>query len=350
MTIRVGIIGLHQGLTVHLPAYAASAKYEVSAVCDRNAALAQEVAQTHHVPRWSTDAAQLISSPDVDLVSIATPPRTHASLATAALKAGKHVVVETPFVCNQAEVRSLMSLWRLHRIGAPAYVLRHAPHLRLVTDLLAQRRVGRPHLMRVDIFSDFLVQADQNYRWMWDGDYGGGVLANFAATVFDLALRWFGPVRDVSADLTTLLRKTPPEGALTLADDTGFATMRFENGLLAHFSFSAATAWNQTHMEIHGTEGSLLINGFGEDVTLVRMGDGATEPLISPESYLEESRGHVSLAGGFQVFVERLAEAIGGNPPADLPTFADGLEVTRLMEAIRLAARDRRTVAVAEIA
>jgi predicted dehydrogenase len=49
------------------------------------------------------------------------------------------------------------------------------------------------------------------------------------------------------------------------------------------------------------------------------------------------------------VFVERLAEAIGGTPPEDLPTFADGLEVTRLIEAVRLAARDRRTVAVSEI-
>jgi len=349
MTIRVGLIGLHHGVAIHLPAYAASAKFEVSAVCDRNAALAEETAQTHHVPHWSTDAMQIASSPEVDVVSIATPPRTHAGLATAALKAGKHVVVETPFVCNPAEVRALMGLWRLRRIGAPAFALRYAPHLRMVSDLLTQKRIGRPQLMRVDIFSDFLVQAEQNYRWMWDGDSGGGVLANFAAPVMDLALRWFGPVREVSADLTTLLRQTPPEGALTLADDTGFATLRFENGLLAHFSFSAATAWNQTHMEIHGTDGSLLINGFGEDVTLVRMGDGATEPLFSPENYLEESRGFTSLAGGFQVFVERLADAVGGAPPADLPTFADGLEVTRLVEAVKLAARDRRTVTVAEI-
>ena len=57
--------------------------------------------------------------------------------------------------------------------------------------------------------------------------------------------------------------------------------------------------------------------------------DGATEPLFSPENYLEESRGRTSMAGGFHVFVERLAEAIGGAPPVDLPTFGDGLEVTR---------------------
>jgi predicted dehydrogenase len=349
MSIRVGIIGLHHGVAVHLPAYAASAKYEVAAVCDRTPGLAEEVAQTHNVPHIYTDAAQLIAAPEVEVVSIATPPRTHLSLATAALKAGKHVVIETPFACNVAEVRALMGLWRLRRIGAPAYALRYAPHLRMVTDLLAQKKIGRPQFMRVDIFSDFLAHADQNYRWMWDGEYGGGVLANFTATVFDLALRWFGPVREVTANLTTLFRTTPPEGASVLADDTGFVTLRFENGLLAHFGCSAVTAWNQTHMEIHGTEGSLLIEGFGEDVTLVRMRDGTTEPLFSPENYLEESRGRTSIAGGFHVFVERLADAIGGTPPADLPTFADGLAVTRLIEAVRYAARDRRTVAMAEV-
>ena len=107
MSIRVGIIGLHQGVTVHLPAYAASAKYEIVAVCDRAPGLAEEVARTHHVPYQYTDAAQLIAAPEVEVVSIATPPRTHVGLATAALKAGKHVVVETPFVCNLAEVRAL---------------------------------------------------------------------------------------------------------------------------------------------------------------------------------------------------------------------------------------------------
>jgi predicted dehydrogenase len=349
MSIRVGIIGLHHGVTVHLPAYASSAKFEVVAVCDRTPGLAEEVAQTHHVPHVYADAAQLIAASEVDVVSIATPPRTHVGLATAALKAGKHVVVETPFACNQAEVRALMGLWRLRRIGAPAYALRYAPHLRMVSDLLAQKKIGRPHLMRVDIFSDFLVHADQNYRWMWDGEYGGGVLANFTATMFDLALRWFGPVRDVTANLTTLFRTMPLEGTNGLADDTGFVTLRFETGQLAHFGCSAATAWNQTHIEVHGSEGSLLIDGFGEDVTLVRMGDGATEPLFSPENYLEESRGRTSMAGGFHVLVERLAEAIGGAPPEDFPTFADGLAVTRLVEAAKLSSRDRRTVMLAEV-
>lgn len=350
MSLRVGIVGLNHGVQVHLPAYAASAKYEVVALCARTPGVAEKLAKEHNVPRWYTDASQLLASPDVDLVSIATPPRSHVALALAAMKAGKHVVVETPFVGSSADARALMGLWRLKRIGAPALVFRFSPHLRLVSDLLAQKRIGRPLLMRAEIFSNFMVQAGPEYRWMRDSEYGGGALSNFAEPLFDLALRWFGPVREVTANLADLF-KLPANGASSAsADDTGFVTLRFENGLLAHFAYSAVTAWSQAHIEIHGTEGSLMIGGLGESVSTLSMGDMGTSPLYSPEGYLEESRGQAGLAGGFNIFVERLAEAITGSGPAvDLPTFADGLELLRLTEAAKLSARDRRTVPLSEI-
>ncbi len=351
MNIRVGIIGLNHGAEVHLPAYAASARYEVGAVCARTPGLAEKVARVHNVPRWYTDARSLIAAPDLDVISIATPPRTHADLAAAAMRAGKHVVVETPFVCNAVEARTLMGLWRLKRIGAPAYALRYAPHLRLVSDLLAQKQIGRLQMIRVEIFSNFLAVAGDAYRWMWDGDYGGGVLANFTAPMFDLALRWCGPVRDVTANLATLLAPPSHAAGSLPADDTGFITLRFESGQLAHFDHCGVSALPQTHIELHGTAGSFIVGGFGDDLTFVPMGATSTGPLYSPENYLEESRGHTGLAGGFQVFVERLAEVISGEgATVDLPTFADGLEITRLMEAARLSARERRTVTLAEVA
>jgi predicted dehydrogenase len=350
MNIRVGIIGLNHGVQVHLPAYAASASYNVVALCARTPGVAETLAKDHNVPRWYTDPAQMMASSEVDLVSIATPPRTHVPLASAAMKAGKHVVVETPFVGNTADARALMGLWRLKRVGAPALVFRFSPHLRLVSDLLGQKRIGRPLLMHAEIFSSFMAQAAPNYRWMWDGEYGGGGLANFAEPLFDLALRWFGPVREVTANLAAMSKGSTSPVGTPLADDTGFVTLRFESGVLAHFDYSVVTAWAQAHIEIHGTEGSLVIGGLGESVSMVGPGDMGTSPLYSPEGYLEESRGQAGLAGGFNIFVERLAEAIaGGGPAADLPTFADGLELMRLTEAARLSSREHRTVPLTEI-
>jgi predicted dehydrogenase len=193
--------------------------------------------------------------------------------------------------------------------------------------------------------------AGPEYRWMWDGEYGGGGLANFAAPLFDLAMRWFGPVREVTANLASILKGTASLGTAPPADDTGFVTLRFENGMLAHFDYSVVTTMSQAHIEVHGTEGTLLVGGLGDSVSLVGPGEMGTRPLYSPEAYLEESRGQTGLVGGFNIFVERLAEAISGSAPtADLPTFADGLELARLIEAAKSSARDRRTVALSDIA
>jgi predicted dehydrogenase len=309
------------------------------------------VAREFNVPRWYTEARQLVQDREVDLVSIATPPRTHAGYAALALGAGKHVVVEIAFVPAAQDARILLDVLRERkRIGAPAYILRYRPSVRLVTDLLAQNLIGQPRLMRADFFSNFLAGSEEDYRWLWDGDNGGGVLASYMTHTLDIALRWFGPVHEVSATLSTLSEVTIPAGVGTLGDDTGFVSLVFENGLLASFNYSAATAYTVARTELHGSLASLLIEDFGDNVMVQRMGEALPKSLYPPEAYLEETRGHGGTLGGFHVFLERLADGIAaGEPPADLPTFADGLEVTRLVEAIRVSQRERRSVRLSTI-
>jgi predicted dehydrogenase len=379
MTIRVGVIGLNHGLQVHLPAYKASPSYEVVAVCARSAERAKAAALEHHIPGWYADARQLITSDEVDLVSIASPPYTHSGFTAAALASGKHVVTEIAFVCSTLDARVLLEMsHEMGRVGAPAYVLRYTPILRLVTDLLAQNRIGRPRLMRFETFSSFLARAGQGPRWIWDMENGGGILANYTSHALDLARRWFGPVKEVDGTLATFADVSAPDGrgplapqspsdphwpALAragpgrtagLADDTGFVTLHFESGMLAAFSHSAVTAYPRTSIELHGSEGSLLIEGFGDEATLLPMGGGEAQPLFPPEQYLEETRGHRGLLGAFDVFLDRLAAAITNDAtpphvPRDLPTIADGLEVTRLVDAARLASRQRRRIRLDEI-
>ena len=351
MTIRVGIVGLNYGQQVHLPAYKANPRYEVMAVCARTPGHAEAVAREYNIPSWYTEARQLVASEDIDLVSIASPPFTHSGYAAAALAAGKHVVIEIAFVCSTPDARILADMSnQMGRLGVPAYVLRYTPTLRMVTDMLRQNRLGRPRLMRFELFSNFLVEPTQDYRWIWDSDNGGGILAGFTSQGFDLARYWFGPVKEVDGTLLTFSDVTPPADAGPLADDTGFVTLHFESGMIATFSHSAVMAYPRASIEVHSSEGSLLIEGLGDEAAWLPMGEQATRRLFPPEEYLEETRGHGGLTGGFRAFIERLGAAIAdGAPPTDLPTLNDGLEVTRLVEAARLASRERRRVRMDEI-
>ena len=350
MAIRVGIIGLNYGARVHIPAYKNNPGYDLVAVCARTPEHAEAVAREHGIPRWYTDARQLITS-DLDLVSVASPPRTHSGFAAAALAARRHTVVEIAFVASTLEARVLLDMaTEMRRVGAPAFVLRYTPTLRMVSDLLVQNAIGRPRLMRFESFNSFLAQPGPGSRWMWDGDNGGGILAGSTSHAIDLARRWFGPVAEVDGTLATFAEVTAPDGAGPLADDTGFVTLHFENGMLATFSHSAVTAYPRTSIELHGSDGSLLVEGFGDEAALLLMGEQTAQTLFPPEEYLEETRGHSGLLGGFDVFLDRLAAAIAESaPPPDLPSLTDGLEVTRIVDAAKLASRQRRRIKVAEV-
>lgn len=352
MTIRVGLLGLNYGARVHLPAYSANSKYEVVAVCARTPGRAQAVAQEHHIPTFYSEARRLISAADVDLVSLATPPRTHAGLAAAALAAGKHVVVEVAFVGTTPDARVLVDMAReQERIGSAAYVLRYVPHIRLVSDLLAQNTIGAMRLARLDFFSNFLALPGERWRWLWEAEHGGGVLAGSVAHGLDLLCHWFGPVHSVDGTLATLSEVNGLAAGLTPADDTGSVTLHFESGLLALINFSAMVAYPRVRMELHGSEGSLFVDGFGDEVSIMAMGQETSRPVYPSAAYLEETRGQSGLPAGFQHYLDRLAGALNtGEVPPDFPTFEAGLAVTRLVDAVRLASREGRRVRLSEFA
>jgi len=256
------------------------------------------------------------------------------------------------FVGRSADARVLNRLAaERSRMGAAAYVLRFVPTMRLVSDMMAQGVIGEPRLMRMDFFSSFLALPGGDDSWFWEAENGGGLLAGVIAHGIDLARRWFGKVREVEASLSTL--STPPRlpQGISAADDTGLVNLHFESGMVASFNFSAATAYRRVAIELHGSKASLLIDGFGDALSILHMDAPRPEPVYPPASYLEETRGQNGLLGGFQAFVARLADPLsGGRLPTDLPTFAEGLAVARLLDAARIASKERRRVQLEEVA
>jgi len=350
MSIRVGLIGLHYGAQVHLPAFKANTKYDLVAVCARTPGAAEAVAAEHHIPYWYTDARQLMAA-RVDLIAIASPPPTHAGYAAAALAAGKHVLVEVAYTGCAADARVLTELAQAHgRQGAVAYALRFVPTLRHVTNVLDQGVLGRLRLMHMDFYNSFLAEAPNTYPWMWAADHGGGIFANFMAHGLDLACRWFGPVAAVEAGYGTRAPLTARPAGAAPAEDTGVVAVQFEGGMFATFSFSAVVATRRNQMTLHGSKGSLMVDNYGESAELLNLGDDTPRPLYPPTVYLEETRGETGLLGGFPVLLDRLAAAINGDGPAtDLPTLEEAFEIQRVVDATRIAAREHRQVYIREV-
>lgn len=104
--IRVGVIGCGYWGPLHIRVFNEIDGAGVTAVADLNPARLDHVAATYPGLQTTTDVDELLAG-DVDAIVIATPAGTHAALATAALRAGKHVLVEKPLATCTAEAESL---------------------------------------------------------------------------------------------------------------------------------------------------------------------------------------------------------------------------------------------------
>ncbi len=102
--INWGIIGCGNVTEVKSgPAFNKVSDSRLIAVMRRNAALAEDYASRHNVPKFYTNADDLINDKEINAVYVATPPGSHAEYAIKALKAGKPVYIEKPMALNYAE-------------------------------------------------------------------------------------------------------------------------------------------------------------------------------------------------------------------------------------------------------
>jgi predicted dehydrogenase len=108
VTVRVGVIGTGWvGRARHIPGFRTHPQVVIAAVYDRRPDRAAGAARASGVPAWDDDLDRFLSR-DLDIVSIATPPWTHAELARSALGRGLHVFTEKPMAMDLAEARSMV--------------------------------------------------------------------------------------------------------------------------------------------------------------------------------------------------------------------------------------------------
>jgi predicted dehydrogenase len=114
---NLALIGCGVIAQYHLRVLAKLTTARAAAVCDLRADLAQKAAADFGVPRWTTDAAELLADPAIDGVILALPAFARTPLALEAFRHGKHVLTEKPVAMNAAEVRAMIAA-QGDRVGA----------------------------------------------------------------------------------------------------------------------------------------------------------------------------------------------------------------------------------------
>jgi predicted dehydrogenase/threonine dehydrogenase-like Zn-dependent dehydrogenase len=235
--IRVAVIGAGGfARSAHLPNLGRlSSRFELHSVVGRSGPTALAAAKQFGARHASTDFDAVLADAEVDAVIIATRHHLHATMALAALKAGKHVLLEKPLALNAGELAALDAHMQ-SRGGAPGPVLltgfnrRFSPYARRMKKLLQER--SSPFMLNYRMNAGFLP-AD---HWV-HGVEGGGRNIGEACHIYDL----FTYLADAKVTGISAQSITPAGGQFG-RNDNFVATLAFAEGSLATLTYTALGA------------------------------------------------------------------------------------------------------------
>ncbi|UCG82679.1 MAG: Gfo/Idh/MocA family oxidoreductase [Dehalococcoidia bacterium] len=350
--VRVGVVGTGFGARTHIPVFQATPGICVSAVAGANKERAEKVAQKYNISHAFNDYRQLVELPEINLVSVVTPPNLHYPVVMAALEAGKHVLCEKPMAMDANESRVMLDKARekgiIHLMN---FEFRTVPVRKKMKLLIDEGYLGQLYLVHVSIFTNFWRDYSHIMRrWWFRSESGGGWLGALGFHFIDALLCWFGEMVEVSAQLDTLVTSLKvkdfevPQNVD--ADDTFSLLVRFKNGASGVFASSAvAHTTEMPRVVAYGSEGTLVLEGdclYGSrrgetEMKEITVGDDEsvqTENIILDPHYVPFTR-----------WVQHIAEAIPCGQQVS-PSFEDGLRCQVVMDAARLSSTEGKRVII----
>jgi predicted dehydrogenase len=367
--IRVGIIGAGRiAGVVHMPSLRLCPDTcEVIAVASRTAEKAKVFADHWGIPRVYPDWSSLLADSDVDAVVICPPSGLTYAVAKAAVASGKHILCEKPLGLCYAEARELqVAAERSAKIHMVAFTFRFVPALRFLKRLVTEGHLGEIRQWRLSYFTDLMLDPTRPAAWRNQRVHAGaGILADMGSHCIDFARYLLGDLVAVSGASRVYVReRLHPSGAGIVpvdAEDAYAFTVEFASGAIGTFDINRAVAGRggtgrtaYQCIEVHGTGGAAiyeLIHPFelqislGPAMTRTQQWARAEVPfdLLRYPGSPRNPRMDDPLVGYKLDQGVAFLQAIQGET-RDYPTFRDGAEAQRVVDAIELAAKERRWV------
>jgi len=299
--LRVGIIGCGNISDIYFKNISETfTQLSITGCSDLDASRGNEKRDKYGIPVYSTE--ELLGREDVDIILNLTTPPHHASINTLSLEQGKSVYCEKPFALNREDASSVLALAERKglRTGcAPDTFL--GAGLQTCRKLLDEGIIGTPH----SAYAFMVCPGHEGWHPNPDFYYqpGGGPMLDMGPYYLTALTALLGPVSSVfgrtgkAYDRRICTAETTRGRVIDVNTWTDYkGLLEFKSGVTGLMTMSFDVFGSEVpRIEIHGTEGSLLVpdpNTFGGPVKLYRRGD--QEPLEIPLyafPYHQNSRG-----------------------------------------------------------
>jgi UDP-N-acetyl-2-amino-2-deoxyglucuronate dehydrogenase len=351
--LKTAVIGYGKVARIHAEALATIPESEFVAVCGRDAARARAFGEQYRV-RPYTRVEEMVDA-GVQAVVVATPHPAHASVTTAALRAGAHAIVEKPLASSLEDCDAMIGAARAaeRQLAMISQRRLYAP-VRRVRQAIDDGKLGRPVLGTVTMLGwrDEAYYRSDPWRGRWDGE-GGGVLVNQAPHQIDILQWYMGAVDEIYGSWANL------NHPYIEVEDTSLAILRFRSGALGNIVVSnSQNPGLFGRVWVHGANGATVgVQTDGGSMFIAGMTKAAEPPINDVWSIPGEeenlARWKEEDAAFFRAIdatkhyhrlqIQDFLQAIlGGREP--LVTGEEGRKTVEIFTAIYRSQRDRRPV------
>lgn len=353
--IGIGIVGGGYMGKAHSVAYAAvgavfnvKLRPRLEMICASNSNSAEKYRKSYGFARATADWRDLVFDEKVDAVIIACPQEMHREIAIAAFGLGKPVFCEKPLGACLEDARAMSEAAdAANAINMIGFNYIRTPASRFARNLVAEGAIGDVTWFRGEHTEDFFSDPQIPATWRTQG-LANGTMGDLAPHMINGALALIGPIKSLSASIQTVHRIRPDGkggSAEVTNDDQAQFMCEFENGAMGHLSFSRiATGRKMGYAyEITGTKGAIRFDQEDQNALWLYKADGPeatrgfVKILTGPEhpDYLPFCQGPGHGTGyQDQIIIEAKdflnAIETGKNI---WPTFADGVDVSRIISA-----------------
>ena len=322
----------------HARAYQGCPRTRLVAVGSRMASSAQRCADYADAPdaMITTDFEELLQSPEVDVISITTPPDLHPELAIRAAKAGKHLCIEKPIALDWESCLAMQEAVRGAGIrSVVSFVLHWNPSLQNIRRLIDRGAVGHPYYIEVDYWHGQKKWYPQ-YPWSVTKERGGSSLLSAGCHAVD-AMRWFAGSDNGVVEVSAYSIPHKGDNPDWEYDPTTVLICRFADGTLGKVASSLDCVMPYAfNVDVLGTRGTIRDTRVWSEELFPGQKDWAEIPAITPAS------GDVT-HHPFNGQIEALAAAILDGAPI-LPDLDDAIKTHEVIFAADHAAKTGRPV------
>ena len=384
-TLRVGMIGYRFMGKAHSNAWRQAPHFfplkagvELSTICGRDPQGVEAAREQLGWQKASTDWKAVVNDPQIDIIDINTPNDSHAEIAIAAARAGKHILCEKPLALNVAQCKEMLDAVKKAKVvHMVCHNYRRIPAIAQAKKMIEEGTLGEIYHYYARYAQDWIVDPEFPLVWrLQKGVSGSGTHGDINAHIIDLARYLVGEFKEVCGLMHTFIKERPLQdqsgkgdglgakggkkmGKVTV-DDAAMFIGRFANGALANLEATRFALGRKNHIEIeiNGSKGSLHFDF--EDMNRLKYFDntqpadrqGFADILVTQgggaHPYVGQwwPPGHI--IGYEHTFVHTIADFVNAviDGRSVQPTFEDGMRNERVLEAVEESAKTRQWVKV----